>query len=310
MALVVTVISVNQVYAQPIINPDNGNYYEYIHGDISWFDANFIADRTTFHDMRGHLATISSHSENQFISNLVFWGNQAWIGLHDSQSEGTFKWIDGEPLTYSNWSPGEPSGTNCTYCKNNHNSNEDFVSMYGGNGKWNDATNDNIGYKTYDNTSNPYYYPNNQVTGFVIEYQIPRIQPIFNPQNGHYYDFISIPGISWSDSNIIIDNLPQYNGLDGHLVTITSESEQEFISDMITQHHRPWIGLTDRDSEGEFKWVTGEPFDYNKWRVNQPDNYKGDEHYVHLFGNESTWNDNRNGYEYSSGFIVEFTPSG
>jgi hypothetical protein len=31
-----------------------------------------------------------------------------WIGLTDAGHEGTFTWVSGEPVTYTNWLPGQP----------------------------------------------------------------------------------------------------------------------------------------------------------------------------------------------------------
>ena len=70
----------------------------------------------------GHLATISSAEENAFIITN-FSGPAAaaglqlpqsgpiWLffGLSDQASEGTFKWVSGEPVTYTNWQSGQPN---------------------------------------------------------------------------------------------------------------------------------------------------------------------------------------------------------
>jgi hypothetical protein len=53
----------------------------------------------------GHLTTISSQEENEFIyRSFMEQGNEyAWIGLNDKAVEGQFTWIDGASLTYQNW---------------------------------------------------------------------------------------------------------------------------------------------------------------------------------------------------------------
>src|SRR5262245_705021 len=60
----------------------------------------------------GHLATINSAAENDFIWNtfgptvnaIATTGNRSlWIGLNDVAVEGTWVWVSGQPVTYTNW---------------------------------------------------------------------------------------------------------------------------------------------------------------------------------------------------------------
>lgn len=42
--------------------------------------------------------------------------SEAWIGLHDSLKEGRYVWVDGSPIPYSEWLPGEPNGEEAENC--------------------------------------------------------------------------------------------------------------------------------------------------------------------------------------------------
>ncbi|MFX0123420.1 MAG: C-type lectin domain-containing protein [Candidatus Hodarchaeota archaeon] len=101
----------------------NGHIYQLINLEKTWLEANKDCERRG-----GHLVTISSEEENNFVSNLA--GSQnIWIGLTDEIHEGSWQWVNGESLTYTNWDSEEP---------NNSGPGEDYGMMYD-NGLWNDA---------------------------------------------------------------------------------------------------------------------------------------------------------------------------
>jgi hypothetical protein len=58
----------------------------------------------------GHLATVSSAPENQFIAGLVsrFYGSNVTIGGFKDLSVGAWRWVTGEPWEFTNWQVGEP----------------------------------------------------------------------------------------------------------------------------------------------------------------------------------------------------------
>ena len=46
----------------------------------------------------GHLTSINSIKENEFVTNLA--GQDVWLGL---KSDSSIRWLDGSPVTYINW---------------------------------------------------------------------------------------------------------------------------------------------------------------------------------------------------------------
>ncbi|KAL6467025.1 hypothetical protein MHYP_G00248290 [Metynnis hypsauchen] len=54
------------------------------------------------------LLIINSRGEQEFI-NRIFRGHEAWIGLTDQSTEGTWKWVDDSPLTTKFWWEREPN---------------------------------------------------------------------------------------------------------------------------------------------------------------------------------------------------------
>jgi len=116
----------------PEINPANNHYYEVFSDEgIPWGDAETIANRMKIGAVQGHLATITSAEEDEFVDDLrqaAFDGGdipkqQVWIGGHqmqdpppDGPGDG-WVWVNVEGLIpgtnstdlYANWAEDEPN---------------------------------------------------------------------------------------------------------------------------------------------------------------------------------------------------------
>lgn len=141
----------------------NGHAYEAVRASVTWSEANAAAVAAG-----GHLATIQSAAENQFVFNLVdvdiywkafnsgySWG--PWLGgrqrAGSAEPRGGWEWVTGEPFEYTNWRAGEPSNeTSAGFQENSL----EYFSMPSGKRAptWNDF----------------YDHPSLRLNGYVVEY--------------------------------------------------------------------------------------------------------------------------------------------
>jgi len=156
-------------------------------------------------------------------------------------------------------------------------------------------------------------------------------QANYLPSTGHYYQYVSNTGITWSAAKAQAESL-RYYGLKGYLATLLSLEEAKLCGEQA--NGAGWVGGTDENTEGVWKWVTGPEGLANSgngivfwnglangsspnfayWNINEP-NQLGNEDYAHItapgVGIAGSWNDLSNTGEASGnyqpkGFIVEY----
>jgi len=91
---------------------------------------------------------------------------------------------------------------------------------------------------------------------------------IQNPNNGHWYQRTDTLK-TWHEAKAYCKSV------EGYLATVTSQSEMDFILNTFGDANHTWIGGTDEEQEGVWKWVTGETWGYASWNSGQPDNEGG-----------------------------------
>ncbi|MBR5618145.1 MAG: leucine-rich repeat protein, partial [Clostridia bacterium] len=265
----------------------------------TWQEAKVICEA-----LGGHLAVILSDREHTLVQTMLtastgFIGY--YIGASDAENEGEWKWIDGEPFSYTNaWHEGEPS---------NSNGNEHYLEYWYHNETfaWNDSAGGSGG------TGN---------RGFICEFNDPIV---YTPsktavgENGHIY-LVFNQSSAWETAKDYCESFG------GHLVTITSAEENTFVANLVADQLKGlyWIGLK-RSSNNTWDWVTGESgFPEDPWDNGEPSG--GSEYYAQMYSRDcytngqnhpaGSWNDNENsGYNPGSyyrlantGFVCEIEP--
>lgn len=107
----------------------NGHSYKLLYLNMEWEEAEKYCE-----SIGGHLATITSFEENEFIFSYIIslQCESAFFGASDKNNEGIWEWVTNEEFIYSNWSDNEP---------NNEGGNENYAMFYYKypNGAWNDG---------------------------------------------------------------------------------------------------------------------------------------------------------------------------
>ncbi|MBI4515325.1 MAG: hypothetical protein HY699_05860 [Deltaproteobacteria bacterium] len=288
-----------------------------VRGRLTWDAAKAAAEA-----QGGYLATITSSGENAFVFNLadnpdLWYRNQfgasigPWLGGAQAsgspEPSGGWGWVTDELFEFTAWSSGEP---------NNSGGTENRLHYYGSGAastpNWNDVSDFAL------------------TQGYVIEWGAPTSAcergPVNWPDNGHTYQAVCAPdGITWDAAKTAAE------AQGGHLVTITSAQENQFVFDLVDAPELwlsagvgpssgPWLGGYQPpgsvEPAGGFRWVTDEPFGYTNWAPGEPNDWAAGEDYLIFWsvsgpGRNSLWNDAsvfgagdlRNGYviEWSNG---------
>ena len=151
-----------------------------------------------------------------------------------------------------------------------------------------------------------------------------------NAFNGHFY-YLNTNSLNYSTATTGARDAAKalsYQGQTGYVATITSTLENSFISSNIASATNIWIGATDDQVEGTWKWDTngGSPeagkrfwtgtstgskytadgIDFAGWATGEPNDYNGAEDYAvtNYSGSSGTWNDFPSAGPYQS--VVEF----
>ncbi len=112
----------------------NGHFYKYVSGSFEWVDA-----RANAAAQNGHLATVTSLAERNFIGTLSGGFQTGWLGGSDAGDTGNWRWVEG-PETgqqFSNFST-PVNGSYTTWNVSEPNDSADPYLHFYNNGNWGD----------------------------------------------------------------------------------------------------------------------------------------------------------------------------
>ena len=197
--------------------------------DTTWYEADDMSDNAG-----GHLVTISSEEENDFIYSLISLVDNSWIGFSDIATEGDWVWTTGEDVVYTNWDVGEP---------NDSNDGEDCAEMWSGEGEWNDNACD----------LERHFFM--EVDSLLVLDSLLSSEFVYADSLGGSYYYLSTSAVTWHEADDMSENAG------GHLVSVNSAEENNIIAwlmDEIIAVDEVWIGFNDVEMEGYWEWTTGE----------------------------------------------------
>lgn len=255
--------------------PGNGHWYQRVELPMTWTDAD-AACRA----LGGHLATIDSAEENRWVHGWFAQTSVCWLGARRGD-DGLWHWVTGEPFTWTNWAEGEPSDTDGGEQYLNFGSS--VLTFFRKADAWNDHrdTGDNSGW---------------WLTHPLCEWEPPAVPPPPAPPSaraaelprtlvrefgGHFYARINVD-MSWDEAAAVCE------ALGGRLACVTSAEENDFVCRQFAADRFCWLGGTDAGHEGDWRWVSGEPWGYTSWAEGEPGNWDVAEHYLHT--GQDAWN--------------------
>ena len=138
----------------------NRHYYEavtFTQGTVSWQDARADAASRSYLGLTGHLVTLTTAEENEFVRNAL--SGSYWLGGYQDPNANLedqgWRWVTGEQWSFANWEGSEPNDWDPSIGGNDYieDHDEDYLMSWSGKTQWNDAWNT---------------YPS--VTGYIVEY--------------------------------------------------------------------------------------------------------------------------------------------
>jgi hypothetical protein len=121
--------------------------------------------------------------------------------------------------------------------------------------------------------------------------------PVQWPVNGHWYEAVTASTYTREQALEAVHGM-SWMTMPGHLATITSQAERDFIASWIPAGGFWLAGYQDPEDSPpaqDWHWSTAEPWSYTNWAANEPNDFYGPgvESCLALYSPGMGWNDAR-----------------
>ncbi|XP_042222772.1 C-type mannose receptor 2-like [Homarus americanus] len=219
---------------------DNHCYY-YSDKQTTWD----LAHSACNENFGSELVSVISKDEDDYLQQvLTAQSKNIWLGLHDDNNGHNWHWVDGTPVGFTNWYPGEPNNQGgIEHCGEKRT--VDYIYA----GKWNDMP-----------CSSENYY--------VCKITVTTCPQTWTLHEGKCY-FASNYEITWHEAR---DKCQEFN-TKADLISIHSEEDNNFFTTQLTQSSpATWLGLTYNSTYQKWSWSDSQVNNYTNWNGGEPNN--------------------------------------
>uniref|UniRef100_A0A8B9RWH5 Macrophage mannose receptor 1 n=1 Tax=Accipiter nisus TaxID=211598 RepID=A0A8B9RWH5_9AVES len=231
--------------------PYAGHCYSIQREPKLWKDA-----LTSCKKQNGDLASVHNIAEYSFLVSQLGYKptEELWLGLNDLKAHFYFEWSDGTPVTFTKWQRRHPTYTGGL---------EDCIVMKGQDGYWaTDVCDKQLGYICKKKAS--------AQSSEKETIEDPGCQKGWKRYGFHCY-LVGSALLTFSEANKTCEQSKAY------LATVESRNEQAFLISLtgLRSEKYFWIGLSDTEERGSFRWTSGETPLFTHWNTAMPGKKQG-----------------------------------
>ncbi|XP_029139017.1 macrophage mannose receptor 1-like [Protobothrops mucrosquamatus] len=208
---------------------------------------NWSAARDHCRNLEGNLASIPNKAVQAFLTlQLKNATGNTWIGFTDTNSWGSFLWTDGSGVYFTNWAKGSPRSYNgdCVFMMRK----PERLAGYWRVG----SCSSQRSYICQKNTGpSPYFEPTIPASHFIS-------------YGNSSYSMVS-PKMTWEEAR------KKCESENSKLASIVDPYAESFIWLQVLKYKETvWIGLSSKESNGVYKWVSNWRLAYTNWAAEEP----------------------------------------